>query len=84
MKRVIEEFGERADVLRGIERNIGTYSWTGSTLGYYEQYVEPIRELTAHRIPTVRRWARRMVGVLRDRIEDARDEDAEHDAKWDI
>ncbi len=53
-------------------------------MGYYEQYVEPIHELTAHRIPTVRRWARRMVGVLRDRIEDAHDEDAEHDAKWDI
>lgn len=82
LRRVVDEFGERADVLRGIESNIGTYNWVGSMVPYYEQFTEPIRELTDHRTPAVRRWARRMTRVLQSKIEDARDEDAEFDVEW--
>ena len=84
LRRVIDEFGERTDVLDAIGCNIDTYSWRGPVTDYYERYVEPIGGLTAHRIPAVRRWAQHMTGVLRSRIAEARDKEAEHDVEWEI
>lgn len=84
LRRVVDEFGDRTEVLDAIERNIGTYSWIGPVTGYYERYVDPIGGLTTHRIPTVRRWAQRMADVLRARIEESRDKEAERDATWEI
>ena len=53
-------------------------------LPHYEQYVEPIRELTAHAIPAVGSWAGRMAAKLQDAIEQVRDQDEELDAGLDI
>ena len=84
LRRLIDEFGERASVLDGIESNIHTYSWTGSMTKYYGQYIDPIGALTDHRIPSVRRWANRMIRQLRSEIERARDHDAELDVEMEI
>lgn len=84
LRRLVDEFGAQADVREGIESNIGTYSWIGSRTKYYEQYVEPIRELTAHPTPAVGSWAGRMAAKLQDAIEQVRDQDEELDAGLDI
>ncbi len=84
LRRLIYEFGERASVLDGIESNIYTYSWAGSRTKYYGQYIDPIGVLTEHRIPSVQRWAKRMIRQLRSEIERARDHDAELDVEMEI
>lgn len=82
--RLLDEFGDREDVLWRIEGNIGTFSWVGSLADYYRRYLEPLGALTGHRVQAVRRWARRMSREVQARIDHARDHDAELDAEWDI
>ena len=77
LRRLIDEFGERASVLDGIKTNIYNFSSAGSQTKYYGQYIEPLRGLTDHRIPSVRTWAERMIRQLQSDIERARDHDAE-------
>ena len=81
LRRLIDEFGGRDDVLTGIENNIDTYSWGGSMAGYYRQYIGPLDALSGHSIPAVRRWAARMTREMHACIEQARDEDAEAEAR---
>lgn len=82
--RLIDEFGEREDVLSAIERNIGTYSWVGSMAGYYRQYVGPLGALAGHRVPAVRYWAARTIRELQTSIENARHDDEELYAEWEL
>ena len=84
LHRLIDEFGEREEVLSGIASNIGTYSWTGSMTGYYQRFLAPLDALAGHCIAAVRLWAARMTRELQGRIESARDHDAELDAEWEM
>ena len=84
LRQLIDEFGERPSVLDGIESNTNNYGWTGSMTKYYGQYIDPIGALTDHRIPSVRRWAKRMIRQLRSKIERARDHDAELGVEMEI
>lgn len=81
---LIDEFGECQKVLDAIGNNINTFSWTGSLTRYYGQYIRPLSVLTSHRLPAVQRWAKRLIRHLQVRIEQARDQDAEEDAEWEI
>ena len=51
MARLIDEFGERNDVQRAIERNIHSFGWRGSATSYYATYEDPIRLLLQHKSP---------------------------------
>ena len=82
--RLVDEFGDREDVLSGIKGNIGTYSWKGSMTIYYQRFLGPLGALTGHRSPAVRFWAKHMTHELQARIEHARDRDAELDVEWEI
>ena len=84
MGRLIDEFGEDEDMLAAIESNIRSYTWVGSLIGYYQQYVGPIGALASHRRPTVRGWAERMTRELQACIKQAHDEDAELEVERDI
>jgi hypothetical protein len=55
MKRLLNEFGDREDVLRAITRNMYTFGWTGSRTTYFALYSGPLRELQSHPIGAVRR-----------------------------
>ena len=82
--RLIDEFGEREDVLAGAENNMGTYSWVGSMTDYHRRFLGPFGALTGHQTPAVRHWAKGITRRLQAAIEDARDHDEELDAEWDI
>ncbi len=84
LRRLVDEFGERTNVLDAIETNIYTFSWSGSLTEYYGQYIDPIGMLTNHQIPSVRTWARRMIRQLRAEVERARDHDAELNVEMEI
>ncbi len=55
------------------------YSWSGSLVPYYEQYLEPLRSLQAHKYAQVRGWAETMLKYVKHRIEQERSRDAEHE-----
>ena len=77
MARMLDEFGDREGVLCAVDRNICSYSWSGSRTKYYALYEQPVRELRDHKRPQVRRWAKRMLGHLSTEIKEARNEDEE-------
>ena len=84
MNRLLDEFGDLEDMLRSISRNIETFGWTGSVTTYYALYQAPITALCEHPRRQVRRWARSMLQRLNDAIKNARDEDQEEEARWQI
>jgi putative zinc finger/helix-turn-helix YgiT family protein len=84
VKSLLDEFGDREDVLRTLDRNLNTFGWMGSRSNYYALYEEPLRSLEGHPIGAVRKWAKRVwLGFSRE-IESVRNEDQERDANWEI
>ena len=63
---------------------MNSFTWSGSATSHYGLYKEPIRALCSHPGRQVRRWAERMLRRLDDQIKDARDDDDEWGARWDI
>ncbi len=84
MNRLLDEFGDREDILRSLALNIGNFCWTGSVTTYYSLYQAPLTTLCEHPRRQVRRWARSMLYRLDDAIKNARDEDQEEEARWEI
>ena len=82
--RLLDEFGDREDVLEAFDRNVHTFGWIGSITAYFALYEEPLSTLCDHRRHQVRRWASAMHRNLRAQIESARIEDEERDAQWEI
>jgi len=54
---IIDRYGGQQAVLSAITSNLGTYSWSGSAVPYYERQVQPLEQLRHHRIAAVRQWA---------------------------
>jgi hypothetical protein len=84
VKRLLDEFGDRDDVLRTIVRNMNTFGWTGSRKTYYALYEQPLHGLDHHPIGAVRRWASKTLHAFSQAIEATRIEDEERDASWDM
>lgn len=84
VRRLLDEFGDREDVLRTLERNLNTFGWMGSRSNYYALYEEPLRNLENHPSGAVRRWAKRVWLNFSKQIDSVCDEDAERDAEWGI
>ena len=83
-QRLIDEFGDREDVLKRLVQNMYTFGWTGSRSTYFALYEVPPRALETHRIGAVRRWAKKMLNHLEEEINSAKTEDAEQRADWDV
>ena len=82
-KRLIDEFGDREDVLRAITRNMHTFGWSGSSQEpYLAMYLEPFRGLANHPIGAVRRWAARSMAQLEKMMSAAREQEDEQNAVW--
>ncbi len=88
MRRLLDSFGDRKDVLDGIARNIGTYGWSGSRTTYYALYELPLKDLEDHPIKQVRFWTQTMIqqlGLRKDAAKDEdEDEDEEQEARWSV
>ena len=82
VRRLLDEFGDREDVLQQLIANMHSFGWTGSRTTYYALYEQPLRSLEAHPIGAVRRWAKKMLSSFRREIDAARNEDEERDASW--
>jgi hypothetical protein len=81
-RRLLDEFGDRDDVLQALISNIHSFGWSGSRTHYYALYEKPLASLEKHPTAAVRRWAKKtLVSMSRSR-EDAQDEDDELKASW--
>jgi hypothetical protein len=81
-KRLIDEFGDREDVLRAITGNMHTFGWSGPREPYFAMYLDPFRGLANHSIGAVRRWAARTMMQLESAMSSAREEEEEQRAAW--
>ncbi len=82
--RLLDEFGDRDDVLQGVDTNIHNFGWRGSKTTYFACYKQPLQELLQHKRPKVRRWARTMLRRLDQQIDAARKQDEEREAQWSL
>jgi hypothetical protein len=84
LKRLLDEFGDRDDVLKKVVQNMYTFGWTGSRTTYFALYEQPLRQLEFHPIGAVRRWAKTMLTHMAAEIRSAKIEDEEQRAHWDV
>jgi DNA-binding transcriptional regulator YiaG len=82
VRRLLDEFGDRENVLNELAANMHSFGWTGSRTTYYALYEQPLQALESHLIGAVRRWAKKMLAGFRRAIKDARNQDEERDASW--
>ena len=84
MARLLNQFGDRPDVLDAVRRSMHTFSWSGSPPTYYALYREPLRALCDHPMGQVRRWAETLRRQLDIANKNARNENEEQDSQGDI
>ncbi len=85
MARLLEEFGDREDVLHAIGSNIHSYFGWGSPTGYFALYKAPLSMLRdEHPSARVRRWAKATLRELAATSEGIRTEEDEWAARHDV
>ena len=70
IRRLLDEFGERDDVLGGLESSIHTFIWSGSSAEYFARYKEPLLSIKNHDKRAVRRWAKKMLKYVEQYLPD--------------
>ena len=84
MARLLEEFGDREDVLQGVGSNIHSYFGWGSPTAYFALYEAPLSMLRdEHPSARVRRWAKATLRELAATSEGIRIEEDEWEARRD-
>jgi hypothetical protein len=78
-KLLIDNFGYRPDVLLEIDRNLGTFSWIGSVIPYYEKQINIMEQLSDHTNYNVRKWANKNIKSLRKKIASEKKTEEEQD-----
>jgi hypothetical protein len=76
---LLQRFGDDDRVLGELAANIHTFSWSGSLIPYWEQYLAPLDSLKKHQSRKVRRWAARMTADFQKQIATERKREAERD-----
>lgn len=76
-KKFIDAFGNDKEVLRELTANLGSYSWTGSSVPLYEARKQAFQELSEHPIQNVRVWAQNQIEYCDKRIKEERIADEE-------
>ena len=59
IKRLLDEFGEREDILAALSANISAFSGWGSEADHLARYIEPLQSIENHNKGSVRRWAKK-------------------------
>ena len=81
MIRLIEEFGDRKDVIDATIRSMGTKVWIGAEASLWTPYWKPMKQLLAHSSPTVRHWAKTTLRWMKRASKDAHVRDEEWEAR---
>lgn len=84
MKRLLDELGERKNVLDALYNYMNSFGWSGSFADYSALYDKPMEQLENHKHVMVRRWAKKLCEQLRTETAKILDEDDEFNANWGI
>ena len=85
MARLLDEFGDRKDVLRSVEANIHSYFGWGSPTGYFALHEAPLSKLRdEHPSAKVRHWAKATLRDIAVVSEGIRSEEDEWKARNDV
>jgi hypothetical protein len=76
---LIDTYGTDENLLSKLSGNIGSYTWTGSLVPYFEQLIELFASLLDHKIARVREWARNEISYATKQAQRERDRDAERE-----
>lgn len=76
-KRLIDEFGNIEDVLKGLSSNMGTYSWTGSVVPLLEAKKELFKSIQNHNIELVADWSAKYLSYADEQIRREKNRDEE-------
>ncbi|OGA14120.1 MAG: hypothetical protein A3H32_14680 [Betaproteobacteria bacterium RIFCSPLOWO2_02_FULL_63_19] len=78
-KALIDRYGSEEKVLDALGVNIGSFSWVGSLVPYYQEQVQLAAPLVEHPISQVREWAEKLISYARQQAQRERDRDAERE-----
>ena len=56
-KWLIDQYGSAREILDELKANLGTYTWGGSQVPYFQRQIGPFEELRKHPNSSVRQWA---------------------------
>ena len=85
MAKLLDEFGDREDVLLSIRSNIRSYTVWGSPTAYFALYEAPLSRLRdEHTSAKVRRWARETLRNIDSVSKGIRSEEEEREARYDV
>ncbi len=56
-KWLIDQYGSAREILDELKANLGTYTWRGSQVPYFQRQIGPFEELRKHPNSSVRQWA---------------------------
>lgn len=76
-RQLLDEFGHLPEVLRNLEANMGSYSWTGSIVPLLKGQRELFAQVRQHPIPTVAAWASLNMNRLDEQIRREKNRDDE-------
>jgi len=77
-KALIDRYGDNEEVLDALGVNMGSFSWVGSLVPYYEEQAKIASPLLDHPKQKVREWAGKIVGYAQRQAQRERDRDEEH------
>ena len=78
-KYLIDNYGERKEILSSIFRNMGPSSWSGSIIPYYKKQIEALEKILDHPKQTVHEWAQKIIIGLQGEIERERNREEEEE-----
>lgn len=76
-KRLVDEFGDIRSVLSELSANMGSYSWTGSTVPLLKSQLKIFKSLTNHKYIMVQEWATHKIESIEKEIIYERNRDQE-------
>ena len=76
---LINTFNEDKSVLDAIRMSLGSFSWTGSLVPYYQRQLDAFLPLKDHSSQNVKKWALKYIGYLQEQVEKNKLQDAEHE-----
>ena len=78
-KFLLDEYGDKADVIDALSTNLGQFSWTGRLSDYFEQTKKLVEQLIDHKHKNVRDFAEREISHLDKRLQNERQREKERE-----
>lgn len=78
-KVILEKYSSSEEILRSISSNLNTYSWSGSSVPYYENLIELLKPYVRNENTSLKEWASQEIKYYNKRIEREKIRDEEHE-----